>query len=275
MRVTIYLAYAWSCWMLRNIYGIENEEIWLSISWLLPVLYLYFTDKRPEWYVLGGGALLFFLSNIDETTWFVVSHKWQSIIITIASVIWYRLERKMPGRYLFYTVSLLGLWMVYLACLYEGGEPSYWVKIMCAIFMTVTYMIIFKKIQEGHLYKITTGAILTSWSLYALIDITNLFVNLTMNISYILMGLVGLFVVISQVFFTWQEKKKQTNTNPQKIGGYVLYVLVSSIGSVLFLASFYFVLWETVRESSLIMVVSAALSVLGIWGYQNIAPKFR
>lgn len=274
MRVTIYLAYAWSCWMLRNIYGIETEKIWLSISWLLPVLYLYFTNKKPEWYVLGGGVLLFFLSNIDETMWFVVSHKWQSIIITIASVIWYRLERKMPGRYLFYTASLLGLWMAYLACLYEGGEPGYWVKVVCAIFMTVTYMIIFKKIKEGHLYKITTGAILTSWSLYALIDITNLFVNLTMNISYILMGLVGLFVVISQVFFTWQEKKKQTNTNPRQIGEYVLYVLVSSIGSVLFLASLYFILWETVRESSIMMIVGATLSVLGIWGYKKITAKF-
>ncbi|MCM3737237.1 hypothetical protein M3215_15875 [Bacillus cytotoxicus] len=274
MRVTIYLAYAWSCWMLRNIYGFENENIWLSVSWLLPALYLYFTNKRPEWYVLGGGTVLYFLSNLDEMTWFVVSHKWESIMITIASVIWYRLERKMPGRYLFYTASLLGLWMVYLACLFEGGEPNYWVKVVCAIFMTVTYIIIFKKIQEGHLYKITTGAILISWSLYALIDITNLFVNLTMNLSYILIGLVGLFVVISQVFFTWQEKKNQTNIHPRKIGEYVLYVLVSSIGSVLFLASLYFILWETVREGSVIMIVSAMLSVLAIFGHKKITAKF-
>lgn len=274
MHVTLYLAYAWSCWMLRNIYGIETEKIWLSISWLLPVLYLYFTDKKPEWYVLGGGALLFFLSNIDEMTWFVVSHTWQSILITIASVIWYCLGRKMPGRYLFYTASLLGLWMVYLECLYDGGEPNFWLKVVCAILVTITYMIIFKKIQEGHLYKITTGAILTAWSLYALLDITNLFVNLTMNLSYILMGLVGLFVVSSQVFFTWQEKKKQTNANPRKIGEYVLYVLASSIGSVFFLASLYYVLWKTVRESSIIMIVSAMLSVLGIWGYKKITAKF-
>lgn len=274
MRVTLYLAYAWSCWMLRNIYGVGNEEVWLSVSWLLPALYLYVTDKKAEWYVLGGGALLFFLSTIDEMTWFAVSDKWQSIIITIASLIWYRIELKMPGRYLFYTTSLLGLWMVYLENLYEGGEPNYWIKVVCAILMTVMYFIIFKKIKEGNLYKITTGAILTAWSLYALIDITNLFTNLTMSISYILMGLVGLFVVISQQFFTWQEKKNQTQTNPRKIGEYVLYVLVSSIGSVLFLASLYFILWETLRESSVIMIVSATLSVLGIWGYKKITAKF-
>ncbi|MDC2864257.1 hypothetical protein [Bacillus sp. BP-3] len=274
MRVTLYLAYAWSCWMLRNIYGIENEKIWLSVSWLLPALYLYFTDKKTEWYVLGGGAVLYFLSNLDEAMWFVVSHKWQSIMITTASVIWYCLERKMSGRYLFYTTSLLGLWMVYLAVLYEQGEPNYWLKVVCAIFMTVTYTIIFKKIKEGHLYKITTGAILTAWSLYAFIDITNLFVNLTMNLSYILMVLVGLFVLISQQYFTWQEKKNQTNIHPRKIGEYVLYVLVSSIGSVLFLASLYFILWETARESSMIMIVGATLSVLAIWVYKKITTKF-
>ncbi|MGF9967034.1 hypothetical protein [Bacillus rhizoplanae] len=274
MRVTLYLAYAWSCWMLRNIYGVENEEVWLSVSWLLPALYLYVTDKKVEWYVLGGGTLLFFLSTIDEMKWFTVSDKWQSIIITIASLLWYRIELKMPGRYLFYTTSLLGLWMVYLESLYEGGEPDYLIKVVCAILMTIMYVIIFKKIREGNLYKITTGAILTAWSLYALIDITNLFTNLTMNISYILMGLVGLFVVISQQFFTWQEKKNPTQTNPRKIGEYVLYVLVSSIGSVLFLAGLYFILWETLRKSSVIMIISAMLSVLGIWGYKKITAKF-
>ncbi|MFD0771949.1 hypothetical protein ACFQZ1_24795 [Bacillus sp. CGMCC 1.60114] len=274
MRVTLYLAYAWSCWMLRNIYGVENEEVWLSVSWLLPALYLYVTDKKAEWYVLGGGALLFFLSTINEMKWFTVSDKWQSIIITIASLIWYRIELKMPGRYLFYTTSLLGLWMVYLVSLYEGGEPNYWIKVVCAILMTAMYVIIFKRLKEGNLYRITTGAILTAWSLHALIDITNLFTNLTMNISYILMGLVVLFVVISQQFFTWQEKKNQTQTNHRKIGEYVLYVLVSSIGSVLFLASLYFILWETLRKSSMIMIVGATLSVLGILGYKKITAKF-
>ncbi|MGG2015049.1 hypothetical protein [Bacillus sp. S10(2024)] len=274
MCVTIYLAYAWSCWMFQNIYGIENEELWLSISWLLPVLYFYITDKKAEWYVLSGGALFFFLSNIDEITWFAFTDKWQSTMITVASVIWYRFGREMAGRFVFYTTSLLGLWTVYLERLYDGGEPNYLIKVVCAIFMTVVYITVFKKIKERNLYKITTGAILTAWSLYALIDITNLFVNLTMNISYLLMGLVGLFVVISQQYLTWQEKKNQTNINHRKIGEYVLYVFVSSIGSILFLASLYFILSETVRESSIIMIVSATLSVLGILGYKKITAKF-
>ncbi|WP_020061806.1 hypothetical protein [Bacillus sp. 123MFChir2] len=274
MGVTIYLAYGWSCWMFRNIYGIENEELWLSISWLLPVLYLYITDKKAEWYVLSGGAMFFFLLNIDEITWFAFTDKWQSTMITVASVIWYRFGRGMAGCFVFYTTSLLGLWTVYLERLYDGGEPNYLIKVVCAIFMTVVYITVFKKVKEKNLYKITTGAILTAWSLYALVDITNLFVNLTMNISYILMGLVGLFVVISQQYLSWREKKNQTNINHRRIGEYVLYVFVSSIGSILFLASLYFILWETVRESSIIMIVSATLSVLGILGYKKITAKF-
>lgn len=274
MRVIVYVAYSWSCWMLQNIYGVVNGELWLSVSWLLPAIYLYVINKRAEWYVLGGGTLLFFLLNLNTATWFTVSSGWQSIMITIAALLWYRLEPNMKGRYLFFITSLFGLWTVYLTHVYENGEPDFFVKVVCIIVMTALYAMIFKRMEERNLYKVTAGTVLTVWSLYALIDVTNLFVNLTMNIAYMLMGVVTLFVFVLHQFFMWRERKDKRNKSHRKIGEYVLYACISSIGSLLFLASLYFILWEQLQEKNIMMIAGATISLLAIFGYKKLTAKF-
>ncbi|CAM4271419.1 hypothetical protein BAMA_20755 [Bacillus manliponensis] len=274
MRVLVYIAYAWACWMLQNIYGVGNGELWLSISWLLPALYLYVVTKRAEWYVIGGSSLLIFLLNINTTTWFTVSSGWQSIMITVAALLWYRLGTNIWGRYLFFIVSLFELWLVYLTHIYEHGEPRFFVQVICIIVVTAIYVMVFKTIEERNLYKVTAGGVLTVWSLYALVDVTNLFANLTMSVAYILMGVVTLFVLLLNQILVWREKKEERNEQRYKLGEYILYGLISAIGSLLFLASLYFILWEELQERNLIMIIGASISVLAIFGYKRLTAKF-
>lgn len=274
MRVLVYVAYAWACWMLQNIYGVGNGEMWLSICWLLPAIYLYVINKRAEWYVLGGGTLLLFLLHLNTATWFTVSSGWQSIMITVAALLWYRLGSNTAGRYLFFIISLFELWMVYLTHIYENEEPNFFVQVICIIIVTAIYVMVFKVIEERNLYKVTAGGILTAWSLYALVDVTNLFANLTMSVAYILMGVVTLFVLLLNQILMWREKKEGQNKGHHKIGEYVLYGFISSIGSLLFLASLYFILWEQLQERNIIMIIGASISLLAIFGYKRLPAKF-
>lgn len=270
LKVTIYLSYCWSMWMLQQIYAVADYENWIYLVYFLPAFLFYLIHKKSEWYLLSGISLLYLVFHLINQIPNINTGLAQNIVLTLFALGWYFLHKEMFGRYLFFAISLFSIFFAYISYTattyseYDTLTISFPSKIAAMIVVTVFYFLLFHFTKEKKLYKTTSVTLLTVWILYVFVDITDLFSILSTNISYILMGSVIVLTIIIELFSSLRKKKNNSvSSKMENWGIHVPYIILSVLISFVFLVSFNFIFLEAIDvEPPLLLFIGSLVAIL-------------